>query len=376
MAKRMIIMLVLCGLVAGGVIGFKSFGHKMMMNAMAQMGSQPQTVSTMKAVLDSWQPDMKVVGTLKAVRGADLAAEASGTVENIFVESGQDVTEGTVILQMRSAEDIAQLQALQAQAKLAELTVERNEKQIKAQAISQAAYDADKANFESLKAQVAQQEAAIQKKTVLAPFAGRLGIRKVEIGQYVSAGTPVVTLQQMDALHLDFFVPQQNLPRVQVGQKVMLRTDTYAERTFEGEIVAVNPKVDEATRNVEVRALFPNPEKLLRPGMFAAATITTGDPTNYITLPQTAVTFNPYGNTVFMVKTEGTDDKGQPKLIAKTSFVKTGPTRCDQIAVLEGVSEGDEVVTAGQMKLRNGTAVIVNNVVQPTNDPAPKPVDR
>lgn len=376
MIKRMIIMLLLCGLVFGGVFGFKMFGMKMMMQHMAAMGNPVHTVSTATAKMDQWQQEIKAVGTLRAAKGSDLSPEVAGTVENVFMESGQDVTEGTVLMQMRSAEDYAKLQSLIANTRLAELTVDRDQKQLKVQAISQATYDADIANLESLKSQVEAQKALLEKKTMTAPFSGRLGIRKVDVGQYLSPGTPVITLQQLDPIYLDFFVPQQSLAQLQVGQKVIARSDAAPNKIFEGEITALESKIDEATRNIEVRATFKNPDKTLRPGMFASATIASGAPQSLVTLPQTAITFNPYGSTVFIVNEDGKDDKGNKKLAVKMAFVKTGLTRGDQIAILEGLKEGDEVVTAGQLKLHNGSLVTINNTLQPTNDANPTPVDK
>lgn len=376
MIKRMIIMLFLCALVLGGLFGFKMFGKKMMMAHMAGMANPVHTVSTITAKSTDWQSEIKAVGTLRAAKGADISAEVIGTVEHVFMESGQDVDEGTILLQLRSADDFANLQALIAQTRLAELTVERDAKQLKVQAISQATYDTDIAALENLKAQVEAQKVLLQKKTIAAPFAGRLGLRKVDVGQYLAAGTPIVTLQQMDPIYLDFFVPQQNLSSITVGQKIVARTDAIAEQSFEGEISAIESKVDEATRNIQVRATFKNPDKTLRPGMFATATLAQGEPQKYVTLPQAAITFNPYGSTVYVVKKDGTDDKGSPILKATMTFVKTGLTRGDQVAVLEGIKDGDEVVTAGQMKLQNGSLVAINNSVQPTNDAAPAPVDK
>ncbi len=369
MFKRMVIMLLLCGLVLGGVFGFKMFGKKMMMQAMASMSNPPQTVSTMKAASSDWQSEMKAVGTLRAVKGTSLSSEVSGIVENIFVESGQDVEEGTLLVQLRSVDDQARLDALEADLRLAELTVERDEKQIKVQAISQATFDADKAKLESLKAQVAEQKALLEKKSILAPFAGRLGLRQIDIGQFLNAGATMFPLQQLDPIYLDFSLPQQELPKIAIGMKVEVRTDAFPDKTFEGEIQAVDSKVDEDTRNIAVRAVLSNPEKNLRPGMFATASIRTGDPQKFLTLPQTAVTFNPYGSVVFVV------EEKDGKAVARSVFVKTGATRGDQIAVLSGIKDGDEVVTAGQLKLRNGSVVNVNNSVQPINDPDPKPKD-
>jgi len=376
MMKRMIIMILACTVVLGGVFGYKMFGNMMMMKYMAGMSNPTFTVSTIKAEKDTWQREIKAVGTLRAAKGADLAPEVAGTVENIFMESGQDVPEGAVLLQQRSTEDYARLQALVASTRLAELTLQRDAKQIKAQAISQATYDADIANLETLKAQMEAQNALLEKKTLTAPFAGRLGLRKVDVGQYLNAGTPVVTLQQLDPIYLDFFVPQQTLSQMSIGQKIVATTDGVQGKTFEGEITAIEAKVDEATRNIAVRSTFRNPEKTLRPGMFATATISSGEPETLITLPQTTITFNPYGSTVYIVKQDGTDDKGQPKLIANMAFVETSLTRGDQIAVTKGVREGDEVVTAGQLKLRNGASVVINNSIVPLNDANPMPEDK
>ncbi|MDX9688894.1 MAG: efflux RND transporter periplasmic adaptor subunit [Proteobacteria bacterium] len=376
MIKRMIIMLFLCGLVLGSVFGYKMFGAKMMMKYMAAAANPVQTISTMSAKKDVWQPTIKVVGSIRAAKGADLSPEVAGTIDKIFIESGQDVTEGAILLQLNSTDAVAQLKALEAQATLAKLTLDRDTVQLKVKAISQAAFDAAKANYDSLKAQVAQQKAMLEKKTVLAPFSGRLGIRKVDVGQYVPAGTPIVTLQKLDSVFFDFFLPQQNIGRISEGQKIILTTDALVGKTFEGTISAINARVDENTRNIEVRATFANPDKALLPGMFANATINTGAAQSFITLPQTAVTINPYGNTVFVVSQDGTDDNGKPKLVAKTSFIKTGDTRGDQIAILDGIKEGDEVVIAGQLKLRNGSLVQINNKTLPTNDSNPEPADR
>ena len=375
MIKRMVIMLFLCALVLGGVFGFKMFGKKMMMQHMAAMANPVHTVSTTIAKSEPWKQEIKAVGTLRAVKGADISSEVVGTVEHIFMESGQDVTEGTVLLQMRSSDDYARLQSLIAQMKLAQLNVDRDAKQLKVQAISQATYDADIAALENLMAQVEAQKVLLEKKTITAPFSGSLGIRKVDVGQYLGAGTAIVTLQQLDPIYLDFFLPQQSLARIKVGQKVTARSDAVKGTTFEGEITAIDSKVDEATRNVAVRATFKNPEKTLRPGMFVTASVEEGAPQNLLTLPQTAITFNPYGSTVFVVTADGTDDKGNKKLKATMTFVKTGQTRGDQITILDGIKEGDEVVTAGQLKLQNGSSVAINNSIQPSNDAAPTPQD-
>lgn len=375
MIKRMLIMLVLCVLVLGGVFGWVAFRNHMMTKYMAAASNPPQTVSTMKAGYQEWQPEIKAVGTLRAVKGADLAPEVSGIVDAIHFESGDDVDEGKVLLHMRDQDDVAKLESLEAAARLAEITLERDMKQLKVQAVSQATVDNDTANLNAARAQVNEQKAIIDKKTLRAPFAGHIGIRNADIGQYLNPGTVVVTLQQLDPIYLDFFLPEQALPQLQAGQKLTAKLDTYPDRVFEGEITALNSKVDPGTHNILVRATFKNTERLLLPGMFATASIASGAPQHYITVPQTAVTYNPYGNTMFTVVADGTDKDGKPKLSAKQTFVTTGTTRGDQIAVLSGINEDDEVVTAGQIKLQNGSPVIVNNTIQPANDANPKPED-
>ncbi len=376
MIKRMIIMLLLCGLVLGGVFGYKAFGHKMMMKYMAAAGSAPQTVSTVRVAPDSWQPEMRVIGTIRAMKGVDISPEVAGTVNTIQFESGDDVEEGKLLLRLQDGDDVARLHALEAAARLAELTLERNRKQLKAQAISQAAVDSDAAALDAAKAQAEAQRIMLEKKTLRAPFSGRLGIRNVDVGQYLTPGTPVVTLQQLDPIYVDFYVPEHNLPHLQAGQKASIRIDAFPDKLFEGEVSAINAKVEPNTRNVLVRAAFKNPEKQLLPGMFATVTLAMGQPRRYLTLPQTAITFNPYGSTVFVVQDKGLGPDGQKQLIAMSKFVETGLTRGDQIAVVSGLEEGEEIVTAGQLKLRNGTLVSINNSVQPENNPSPSITDR
>jgi membrane fusion protein (multidrug efflux system) len=223
---------------------------------------------------------------------------------------------------------------------------------------------------------VAQQQAIIDKKLLRAPFAGHLGIRAVDLGQYLGPGTVIVTLQALDPIFVDFFVPQQSVDQIELGQSIAVRVDAFKDRAFTGEISAINPKVDTGSRNVQIRATLKNPDHKLLPGMYATVDITTGSPKNYVTLPQTAITYNPYGDTVYIVDSKGTDAEGKPQLVARQTFIAVGPTRGDQVAVLKGVEEGDMIVTAGQIKLHNGSVVLIDNTVTPTADAAPVPVDR
>jgi membrane fusion protein (multidrug efflux system) len=371
MIKRMIIMLLLVALVLGGVFGFQIFKGKMIAKYMAAAGNPAQTVSTSKATSEDWQPKLDAIGTIRAINGADLSFEVPGIVETIAFESGSDIEAGATLVHLRAEDDIAHLHSLEAAAKLAGITLERDQKQLKAQAIAQATVDADEANLNSANAQVAEQQAVVDKKTLKAPFAGHLGIRQIDLGQYLNAGVAIVTLQQLDPIYVDFTLPERALNQIASGQKVRATIEASPSDVFDGEITSINSKVDEATRNIQVRATFKNPDHKLLPGMFANISIDTGKPQHYVTLPQAAITYNPYGNTVFLVDASTPD-----KPTAKQTFVTTGDTRGDQIAVLTGVKDGDEVVTSGQLKLHNGSPLKINNDLQPTNDVNPKPEDK
>jgi membrane fusion protein (multidrug efflux system) len=378
MIKRMIIMLVAVAVVLGLVFGFQAFKGVMTGKAMAGMATAPVTVATATATSTDWQPEAKTVGSLRAINGADLSLDIAGVVDQINFNSGDEVKAGTVLMRLRAEDDPGKLAAFQASEKLAQINLDRDQRQLKAQAIAQSVVDTDEANLRSAKAQVMQQEALIEKKTLRAPFDGRIGIRQVDVGQYLAVGTTVVTLQQLDPIYADFYVPEQQLAVLKNGAKVDLSADAYPDRPFVGKIIAVDPKVDPQSRNVQVRARFDNGEKKLVPGMYAKVAVEQGAPVHYVTLPAAAVTYNPYGSTVYIVDgvkgapdKDGVykDDKGQPAQFGVHQiFVTTGDARGDQIAILKGVKEGDVVVVSGQVKLRAGVHVVINNKVLPTND--------
>src|SRR5580692_11253786 len=376
MTKRMLIMLIAVVVVFGGIFGFQAFKGMMIKKFMSSMAQPPQTVTALKAANDQWQPKIEAVGSLRAVKGADLSLEVSGVVDTISFNSGDDVNEGTPLLKLRSDDDQAKLDSLKATADLNQITYDRDQKQFKLQAVSQATIDADAANLKNAQAQVAQQQAILDKKTLRAPFAGHLGIRAVDLGQYLAAGTVIVTLQALDPIFADFFVPQQSIDQVKLGQTIAAKIDAFPNQTFAGEISAVNPRVDATTRNVQVRATLKNADHKLIPGMYATIDVVVGQPQHYITLPQTAITYSPYGNTVYIVDDKGKDPNGNSQLVARQTFVTTGLTRGDQVAVLKGVNDGETIVTAGQIKLHNGSPVVINNSITPTADAAPMPVDQ
>jgi membrane fusion protein (multidrug efflux system) len=375
-AVRLVVVIMVLGLIGLGLIGFHRFKANILKQVVTQITSQLPTVATVKATVTDWQPTLSATGTLRASDGAELSAEVAGIVGELHFTSGQDVDAGTLLLRLRPNDDDAKLEQLKAVADLDQITYERDLRQLKAQGVSQATVDTDAGNLKNARAQVAAQQALMAEKFVRAPFAGRLGIRLVDLGQYLAAGTTIVTLQALDPIFADFYLPQQSLGVIKVGQPVTLQADTYPGRTFRGTIMAINPKVDTASRMVQVRASLRNPDKALLPGMFVTVTVDSGAPQKLVTLPQTAVTYNPYGSLVYKVVPDGTDANGKPKLKVQQEFVTTGATRGDQVAILKGVADGEEVVGAGQLKLQNNEGIVVNNAVLPPDNPHPKPVDQ
>ncbi len=373
MIKPLLILILVVAIVLGGILGWQAFIGSMIRKGMSAAARAPQTVSTVTAAKTSWQGQIHAVGSLRALRGADLSAQASGVVDEIEFESGNDVPAGKLLLRLKPNDDFAKLEQLQAAAELAAQTLKRDQEQFAAQAISQATIDTDVSTLKSARAQVAAQQALIEEKIVKAPFAGRLGIRQVDLGQYLTAGTTVVTLQALDPILVDFYVPQQALGRLKVGQTAVATVDTYPGARFAGVIESINSKVDTVSRNVQVRASFRNADKRLVPGMFADVAVDAGVAVLRITLPQTTITYNPYGDTVYLVHRGAADAGGKPALTVEQRFVKLGATRGDQVAIESGVDEGDVVVSAGQMKLRNGAAVVIDNRLEPANDINPTP---
>jgi len=397
--KRMIIMIVAVLVLIGIIAGIKVL---MVMKMLAGMKPPPPAVvSTAKLSYQEWQPELRAVGTLRAARGADLALEVAGLVGRVNVRSGEDVKGGQLLLELVTTDEVANLHQLEAQTALSQLTYERAKRQIAVHVIAQADYDNAAADLKVKQAAVAQQQAIISKKQLRAPFAGRAGIVTITPGTYLNAGTVIVTLQQLDPEYVDFFVPQKNLGQVEVGRNATLTLDAFPDKTFPGTVNAVNPRVDTDTRNVLVEARVPNPNRVLSPGMFANVTIDAGSQQRFLTLPQTAVVFNPYGETVYVVRTKREFDADQaaaprrggsaeqqtaPKrtsrgppplspdaLVVEQTFVTTGLTRGDQVAIVTGLKPGVEVVTSGQIKLKNGAPVSIDNSVQPSDNPNPRP---
>jgi membrane fusion protein (multidrug efflux system) len=294
-------------------------------------------------------------------------------VEHIHFKPGSKVNKGDFLVQLNAAAELGQLHALQAQVELAKITYKRDEAQFKVHAVSKQTVDTDEWNLKNLQAQVEQQAATVAKKAIRAPFSGYLGINNINPGQYLNVGDTITTLQALDPLYVDFYLPQQELNQLKLGQLVNLNSDAFPNQTFAGTITTIQPLVDDATRNVEVEATIPNPKHQLKPGMFTQVEVQLDTQHKYLTVPQSAISFNSYGDIVYLVKETGTKDKkNQPVLVVKEIFVTSGDNRGDQVAVLTGLKEGDIIVTSGQLKLKNDSIIAVNNTTQPSNDATPK----
>ncbi|WP_343676224.1 efflux RND transporter periplasmic adaptor subunit [Paraburkholderia heleia] len=377
MAKRMIIMLICVAILLGALVGFNLFKAHMIKKFMASNTAPPATVTAAIAGYQTWQPQLAAVGSLRAVRGVDVTTEVAGLVREIAFNSGQEVKTDQVLVRLNDDSDRAQLASLKAAADLAQTVYNRDKAQFSIQAIARAQLDADAADLKSKRAQVDQQAALVEKKTIRAPFAGRVGITTVNPGQYLNPGDAIVTLQAIDPIYADFFLPQQQLGQLQVGQAIAVDTDAFGNRTFDGKIRSINPRVDSTTRNVQIEATVDNRERKLLPGMYANVKIDAGGAQRFLTLPQTAITYNPYGATVFIVK-PGEQKNAQGKImpVAQQVFVTPGPTRGDQVAILKGINAGTQVVTSGQLKLKNGTPLVIDNRVLPADSPNPTPQEQ
>lgn len=367
LSKRMVIMLVIVLILAVLLIGWGLLRAYFIGKFLKSFGNQVQTVATMTAQNEPWQAHIQSVGSIAAIQGASLSAETSGIVATINFQSGEDVEKGAVLLTLRANNDPALLAQLQAQAKLAAINYARDQKQYAAQAVSISQLDTDRATLDADNAQVAAQQALMAEKIVRAPFSGRLGIRQVNVGQYLPAGTEIVTLEQLDPLYVNFNLPQQALAKLKVGQIVEIGLDAYPGQQFPAKLTAIGATLDAATRSVPVQATMQNPGEVLRPGMFVTVKVDIGTPHEAITLPQTVISYTSYGDTVYVV------DHEKSGLVARQVFVTTGATRGDQVQILSGIKAGEDVVTAGQVKLHNGAPVAINNSVQVSNNPNPNP---
>jgi len=372
MVKRMTIMLAATMTIVAA-LGFVKF--KQIQTAIAQGAAfqpPPEAVTTIVARQEDWPSTLTATGTVAAVRGVTVSADLPGVVERIGFESGQAVRQGEVLAILDTRQERAQLAAADAQHELTRLNYDRMNGLLNERVISRAEFDRATADQRQAEAHTGEIRATIDRKTIRAPFTGILGIRQVNLGQYLSAGDALVTLEALDPIFVNFGVPQQSAGQVRAGRGVRVTTDAPAMTEFTGRITAIDSVVDPNTRNVQVQATIANRERRLRPGMFVQTSVAIGVTESVITLPASAINYAPYGNSVFVVA-EIKGDDGRVYKGVRQQFVKLAGARGDQVAVISGVKPGDEVVTSGVFKLRNGAAVQINNTVKPSNDPKPKP---
>lgn len=365
---RMAQMIIFVVLLFGGIFGYKFIKILFTTHHMPP----PVSVSSTFVKTEEWQSKIRSVGTLWAIQGVDITTELAGMVKKIHLTSGGRVNADDILVELNTDAEIAQRDSLRALVELAEITYTRDKSQFAAHAISQATLDFDRTDLENKKGQLAQQEAILAKKIIRAPFAGILGISEINVGQYLNTGDKIITLQSLDSIYVDFSVPQQAIGSIKVGQKVTLKVDAYGEQLFEGEITSLDPKVDVTTRNIQVEATIANPDSKLYPGMFGEIEVYTGTSQKALILPKMAISFNPFGEIVYVIQNSTKDKKS---LIVKQTFVTVGESRDNQTVILKGLKEGDQVVTAGQLKLKNGTAVRINNSIQPDTNTVSEPID-
>lgn len=373
MAKRMFLTLGLAAVLLTA-LGFIKFKQVETAVQAAAFQPPPESVTSIVVKQEVWPSTTGVIGTMEAVHGVTVAADLPGTVAKINFESGQSVKAGEVLVELDTRQERAQLAALEAQRDLARINYGRMEKLVQEGVISRMEYDAATAQQKSTEANVAEVRATIERKTIRAPFSGILGIRKVNLGQYLAAGDAVVLLQSLNPIYVNFGLPQQAMRQVQIGRTIQVSVESLPGRDFTGRVNALDSVVDQTTRNIQVQATLANPEGKLRPGMFVQVEVGLGASRAVVTVPASAISYAPYGDSVFVI-TEMKDPKGQSYRGVRQQFVKVDGSRGDQVAVVSGLNPGDEVVTSGVFKLRNGAAVQVNNKVQPENNPAPKPED-
>ncbi|MES9812128.1 MAG: efflux RND transporter periplasmic adaptor subunit [Candidatus Thiodiazotropha sp.] len=339
----------------------------------AQMEMPPETVTSDQVRSQRWPNTVSATGSMVAVQGVIVTAELGGKIEEIAFESGDRVKQDDLLVRIDVSAERAQLRSAEAAAKLARINLDRSRDLRANKTVSQADLDTAEANFKQATAQVDNVRATIAKKTLRAPFAGQLGLRQVNLGQIVEQGTPVVTLQTVDPIYVDFSLPQQQFSILKPGTEVQVTTDAAPEKVFNGRIIAVNPEIDQMTRSVRVRATLSNQSELLRPGMFANVEVMLSDDEEVLAIPATAVLYAPYGDTVFVIDELEDEKSGEKQLVLRQQVIRLGATRGDFVAVVTGLEEEEKVVTSGVFKLRPKMAVIVDNTLAPEAKMEPTP---
>ncbi len=357
MIKRTIVIILLSILIFGGLFGWKFYQIGQAVKSMQL--PPPAVVAVTDVKQTNWQPYLTAVGSLVAVAGVEVSNEVPGKINALHFDSGQAVRQGQLLVELDTSVDRAELKGLQAEQRLAKIKYDRSVQLIAKHFISQADYDQNQALLDEAKALVAAKKATIDKKNIYAPFAGKLGMRLVDVGRYLSAGSGIVSLQKLDPIYVDFTLPEASLSDLAIDQALELTVQAFPQKKFHGRINAIDPAIEIGTRSVKVRAILANPEQQLRPGMFATVQITASQARDVLTLPDTAITYNPYGDSVFVV------NSGEKGLTVELKQVKTGETRSGRVEIVKGLNVGDRVVSAGQVKLRNGMPVTLDNKPAP-----------
>jgi membrane fusion protein (multidrug efflux system) len=372
MAKRMILMLVVLAAIIGG-LGFVKY--RQVEAAIAQGASfqlPPTAVTTVVAQRETWPTTLSVIGTAAAIQGVTVGADLPGTIDKIHFESGQWVHEGDILVELDTRQERAQLANLEAQRDLARINYDRAQELVKSGVISRSDYDNASAQQKATEAQVGDIRAAIARKTIRAPFTGVLGIRQVSLGQYLAAGQAIVSLQSLNPIYVNFGVPQQNTPKVIPGHVVRITNADLPGMAFTGRITALDSVINEQTRNIQVQSIVTNKDNKLRPGMFVQVELPLGQPRQVVPLPASAINYAPYGDSVYVV-TQMKDPKGNPYLGVRQQVVKVEGSRGDQVGVVSGINPGEQIVSSGVFRLRNGAPVQVNNTVKPADSTNPHP---
>jgi membrane fusion protein (multidrug efflux system) len=374
MAKRMFFMLVVASAIIAGLGYFKLKQVQAAVKAGMSFQPPPEAITTTVTKQETWPSTLSVVGTMTAVHGVTVAADLPGTVDQIKFDSGKWVEAGEILVELDTRQERAQLAAMEAQRELTKINYSRMQQLVSEGVISRMDYDKAMADQKAADANAAEVRATIARKTIRAPFSGMLGIRQVNLGQYLPAGAPIVPLQSLNPIYVNFSVPQQEAGSVQAGRNVRLTSDALAGLDFTGKVTAIDSIVDQSTRNIQVQATLSNPQGKLRPGMFVQVELGLGAKQTVIPLPASAISYAPFGDSVFVVA-DLKSPKGESYRGVRQQFVKVEGARGDLVGVVAGLKPGDEVVTSGAFKLRNGAAVLVNNKVQPGSNPAPKVED-
>lgn len=376
MIRKIAIAIAIVLLVLGALAGVKILQFRKMMAAVQAQGQPPETISTATVHQERWQDTLDAIGTIAAVQGVNVTPEIGGTVSEIAFESGAVVGKGDLLVRLDTSSEEAQLRAIEAQANLARVTAERMRTLRADNTVSQSDLDTAEATLTQTLANADAIRATIDKKTIRAPFAGRLGIRQVNLGEYLDTGKSIVSLQSLSPVYADFSLPQQVLAQLKTGMKVRVTTDTYPHRQFPGTLTAINPDLDQSTRTIRLQATLDNSEQLLRPGMFARVEVLLPVEQPVLVIPATAVLSAPYGDSVYVIEPQAATNGASTSLVARQQFIRTGRTRGDFVSVTTGLKEGERIASAGLLKLRNGTVVVENNEIVPPASEAPQPPDR